>query len=451
MTSDEPVEPPLAYGSPGFFEAIVETSVDPFVVVDHDLVLIYASPSIEHLLGWHPQEWLGRSIAELLEPESLEVAGQGIAEIANRPSDPTWVGAPVRLHLTNSDGVDIPIDAIAQDMIRTGVDGYVVQLHRAARSQAFSDAVDTILEGGDLDHALWQLTSLIEHDITRATAVLGSDWDGDRFARAAGDSRLLRLDALGKADRDAIRFALLSGQPVTDIFDRLSPATQDAARQADFHTCWCAPVVGDSITAALIIWHTEPGPPGSIYRVDINRSVNLTRLALEWTSQQRRVAWEISHDQLTGLTNRSEFQNVLDASSGRPRSVLFCDLDDFKPVNERFGHRVGDRVLAAVAGRMQGVSDDRVVARLGGDEFAILIDGSADLDAALELAASVQQSLATPIAVDDHRAQLGVTIGVACDPTGTAHSDLLMDEADRLLLVGKAQGKNQVLSVTLER
>ena len=214
-------------------------------------------------------------------------------------------------------------------------------------------------------------------------------------------------------------------------------------------SCWFAPVLGDDFTAALLIWHTEPGAPGSIYQVDIKRSVNLTRLALQWTSHQRRLAWEVTHDQLTGLTNRNEFQNRLDSSHGTPRAVLFCDLDDFKPVNERFGHRVGDQVLAAVAGRMRGVCAGWVTARLGGDEFAILMEPAGGLDAALEVARSVQESLTTPIAVDERRAELGVTIGIAYDPGGTANSDLLMDEADRLLREGKARGKNQVLTVTL--
>lgn len=449
MTSEEPAAS-LKVGDDGFFKAIVETSVDPFVVVDADLILRYASPSIELLLGWPPSDWIGKSIAELLDPESLDVALQGIGELVLAPTEDSWVGAPVRIHLLTEWNDIIPVDVMARETARTGVDGYVVQIHRAAATQALNDAVDTILEGEDLDQALTQLTKLIEHDITRTSAVLGSGWDGERFEHTAGKCAILDLDNLNSENRNAIRYAMRSGRKVIDIFNRLASQTRAAATQIDMHSCWCAPVIGDDFDAALFIWHTEPGPPGVIYQVDIQRSVNLTRLALQWSSQQRRLAYEVSHDQLTGLTNRAEFQNQLDATTGRPRAVLFCDLDDFKPVNERFGHRVGDAVLSAVAGRMNGVCHDCTVARLGGDEFAVLLNNAESLNEALDIASLVTNALASPIVVDGHSAQVGVTIGVAFDPTGTAPSDVLMDEADRLLLSGKSKGKNQVLSITLD-
>jgi diguanylate cyclase (GGDEF)-like protein len=118
-------------------------------------------------------------------------------------------------------------------------------------------------------------------------------------------------------------------------------------------------------------------------------------------------------------------------------------------VNENLGHRAGDRLLAAVAARMRRVCTECVIARVGGDEFAILLHPSPSLEAALEVAANVQQMLSDPISIDDAQAQVGVTIGVAFDPTGRTGSDRLMDHADRLLRQGKAQGKNLVRSTTL--
>ena len=87
MAPDDATEGPIPIGSAAFFQAIVETSVDPFVVVDRDLILRYASPSIEVLLGWPPDAWLGQSIAELLEPESLDVTIQGLDELDRGPAE----------------------------------------------------------------------------------------------------------------------------------------------------------------------------------------------------------------------------------------------------------------------------------------------------------------------------------------------------------------------------
>ena len=439
-------------GSAAFFEAIVNTAVSPFVVIDRDLILRFVSESATALLGWKPDEWVGRSIAGLLTEDSLEVAAAGLGDLNELPEDPEWVGAPVRVYVKRSDGTTIPIDAAARAEERTGISGIVVQLHRAGGSQAMSDAVDAILDGNDLDRALTLLTSLIEHEISDTSAVLANEWDGRCFAQASGANTLMKLDWPLPADRAAIQHALDSGHAVRDIFERLDPATQAAAHNAGLHGCWCAPIPAtdrDDPTAALFVWHAEPGPPGAIYRTDIARSVSLARLALRWMGQQRLLAWDAAHDHLTGLANRSELQNRLDEGNGRARAILYLDLDDFKPVNDHFGHRVGDEVLAAVAGRLQSIGGSHLVARLGGDEFAVLVNPLDDPDEPVHLAEQARLALAKPISVLGQLATVGVCVGVAIDPTGAADGDHLLDQADRLLREGKNLGKNQVRSVVL--
>ncbi len=446
---DEMGTPPV--GSTAFFRTIVETSANPYVVIDRDLTLLYASRSIEMLLGWRADEWVGQNIAELLDADSLQLAEAGLSEIGFASRDPNWVGAPLRLFLTNVHGQSVPVDVFARETSRTGVGGTLVQLVRADASQTMSDAVDTILEGTDLERALSLLTSLVEHDISGTRAVLAGGWDGARFATVAGQDRLLFLNAPGPEDARAIGDVLASGHRVAEMYSLLSETTRAMARRRGFHACWCAPVPdedGTEPTSALIIWRDEPGPPGVVFRDAILRAVSLAQLALRWMGHQQVLTWNASHDQLTGLTNRAEFQNRLDVSSGRSRAVLFCDLDDFKPVNEMLGHRTGDRVLSAVAARMSNVGEETVVARVGGDEFAILLEVDT-LDDALEVAERVGRMLDDPIAVDGSKAQVGVTIGVAFDPSGQVDSDRLMDHADRLLREGKTQGKGLVRSVTL--
>ena len=177
--------------------------------------------------------------------------------------------------------------------------------------------------------------------------------------------------------------------------------------------------------------------------------MSLARLALRWMGQQRLLAWDAAHDHLTGLANRSELQNRLDEGNGRARAILYLDLDDFKPVNDHYGHRVGDEVLAAVAGRLQGIGGSHLVARLGGDEFAVLINPLDDPDEPVRLAERARLALAKPISVLGQLATVGVCVGVAIDPTGSADGDHLLDQADRLLREGKNLGKNQVRSVVL--
>lgn len=444
MITDEQLP---AVGSAPFFEAIVERSMDAIAIIDDDLVLKYVGGTVTRLLGWTPEEWVGRSIADLLDAESLEIAMTGMLEWNNQRHDPDHDEAPIRINIRSRSGESIPIDASICDTDRTGIEGYVVQLHPAAAARAMSDAVDTLLEGADPERVLWHFASLIEHSVTRTKVALGTEWDGTRFDSAVGDTRIIDLVNPDPESSDAIRFALRSGHPVTNVWEHLAGATKARATELGMQSCWCAPIIDANFTAALMIWHTDPGAPGIIYTSSVKRSVALTRLALQWTNQQHQLAWDVTHDQLTGLTNRAEFQNCLDESSGRRRAVLFCDLDDFKPVNERLGHRIGDQVLAAVAGRLDRICEPCVVARLGGDEFAILMNDVTDIDDAVEVANRVRDTLCRPIAVGRHQATVGVTIGIAFDQVGVAHSDLLLDEADRLLRMGKSKGKNQILSM----
>lgn len=430
----------------GFFEAVVETSVDPIVVIDDDFVLLYVSQSITQILDFEPAEYLGKSIVDFLEPSSLTAAVAAIDDLAKLPPDPEWVGAPLRLVLRNADGSPVEVDALARDVIRTGVRGFVVRLHRAGASQALHDAVDTILEGTELEKALWHLAAYAQHRITRTVVTIGLGWTSTGFSRMIGARP---MDHPTAEDLAAIAAALASGEPVVDIFDDLAPATRRAAIAEGFEACWCAPVLGRDITAALIVWYVVPGPPAASFRHTIDRSVNLTRLALEWMDTQRRLAWAVSHDPLTRLTNRTDFYRALEASVGTPRAVLFCDLDDFKPVNENLGHRMGDRVLTAAAGRIAGACEHHTVARLGGDEFGVLMTRIASVDAALAVASRINARFDDPITVEGVRNQLGVTIGVAFDPSGTVASDQLLEMADRQLRDGKVAGKNLIRSITV--
>lgn len=450
MSADHDMTPP--FDCPDFFRLVVERAVNPYVLIDKGLILRYASPSIELLLGWKPDAWIGRSVAELISPRSLELAQAGLSEITMTSDDPEWVGAPIRLFLRASDNSMVPVDVYARDTGQTGIPGTLVQLARAGASQTMRDAVDTILGGTDVDKALRLLTSLVQHSITGAQAILASGWDGRRFTRVAGQDRILFLTSPNRVDAQAIARVIDGRDQVVDLFADLSAQTRAVGEKRGWGGLWCAPIPrddGSDPTAALFVWRDSPGPPGVIVGDDINRFVNLASLALHWMGTQKLLTWSASHDHLTGLTNRAEFQNQLDRSAGQPRTILFCDLDDFKPVNEDFGHRAGDRVLKAVAERLRNVCESCLVARVGGDEFAILQLGTPDMEAANHIAAAVHRALADPVAVDDRHAQIGITIGIAVDPDGTVGSDQLMEQADTLLRRGKTRGKNQVLSIVL--
>ncbi|MBU0603544.1 MAG: diguanylate cyclase [Gammaproteobacteria bacterium] len=148
------------------------------------------------------------------------------------------------------------------------------------------------------------------------------------------------------------------------------------------------------------------------------------------------------HDSLTGLPNRAYVNEALEAlvqrwsenpdDSAAQFSVLFCDLDHFKPVNDRHGHRVGDEVLKAVAQRLrQSVSGKDFVARLAGDEFLILLHGVSDEAAARSVADRLSAAIRQPIGIGELQVSVGLSIGVATVRDTGADAQRLMEHADQ--------------------
>jgi diguanylate cyclase (GGDEF)-like protein len=164
-------------------------------------------------------------------------------------------------------------------------------------------------------------------------------------------------------------------------------------------------------------------------------------------------------DPLTGLANRTVFrQRIATALARRTKgthvAVLFCDLDDFKPVNDRFGHEGGDAVLLAMAARLSRcVREGDTVARLGGDEFALLLQGLEGPHEAIQVAERVLAAAAEPINIGARSVPVGVSVGVAIDPgssdqqssEGTPQSagaSALLANADLAMYQAKANGKS---------
>ena len=161
--------------------------------------------------------------------------------------------------------------------------------------------------------------------------------------------------------------------------------------------------------------------------------------------QIRHVA---EHDGLTGLLNRTAFLQALQAAAtdvhrlGRGFAVLYVDLDGFKPVNDRYGHAVGDQLLVWVARQLtQAAREDDLVARLGGDEFALLQRGVSDRESAYRLADRLVQALGRPTQIEAHALQIGASVGIVLSPSDGAEAEELLRKADSAMYLAKATGR----------
>ncbi len=170
-------------------------------------------------------------------------------------------------------------------------------------------------------------------------------------------------------------------------------------------------------------------------------------------SDRRRLEDELRdralHDALTGLPNRVLFldraRHALERARRRPAPfcVAFLDLDDFKSVNDTFGHAAGDELLRAVAQRLVGcVRPADTVARLGGDEFAVLLE-DADLDDASEVAERMLIATAAPVALAGTEVVVHTSIGLTLSIDPAVTPDQLLAQADAAMYTAKERGKQR--------
>lgn len=173
----------------------------------------------------------------------------------------------------------------------------------------------------------------------------------------------------------------------------------------------------------------------------------------ERKSLESELAHLAYHDPLTGLSNRSLFHEQIEGAlsraerAGEHLAIFYLDLDGFKRVNDFLGHDVGDRLLVAVAKRLESSSrfGEDAVARIGGDEFCVLLDGVAGADAAVSVARRLREDLGEPFTIADHRiSYVTVSIGIAVNGPGEGKTaGQLLREADAAMYQAKKKGKDR--------
>ncbi|NEV62618.1 PAS domain S-box protein [Thiorhodococcus minor] len=166
--------------------------------------------------------------------------------------------------------------------------------------------------------------------------------------------------------------------------------------------------------------------------------------------QQKRLERMAHFDTLTGLPNRAMLADRLHIGMAQARrngtllAVCYLDLDDFKPVNDTYGHAVGDRLLIAVAERLSGsLREVDTAARLGGDELVVLLGDMARHEQCLQSVQRMSDTLAAPYEIAEAGAlQVSVSIGVTLYPLDASDADTLLRHADRAMYQAKQAGRN---------
>lgn len=164
---------------------------------------------------------------------------------------------------------------------------------------------------------------------------------------------------------------------------------------------------------------------------------------------ERRFHHLAHHDPLTGLPNRMLFEDRLQQALVQTKrqeqalAVLFIDLDNFKIINDTYGHAVGDQLMQIAAERLNRcIRSTDTVARQGGDEFIALLTNIAQLEDAEQVAKKIIAALAMPFVIDHHDLFITASVGISLAPQHGQDSSLLIKNADAAMYRAKQQGKN---------
>ncbi|MEH6652252.1 MAG: EAL domain-containing protein [Motiliproteus sp.] len=187
-------------------------------------------------------------------------------------------------------------------------------------------------------------------------------------------------------------------------------------------------------------------PPVSLSLSMLGLLLSGAALVLLVIRESARNRQQALHDDLTGLPNRKYFNALLQrteadvANRGNRCGVLVIDLDNFKDINDTFGHAAGDQLLREVSQRLRSsLYDDAIVARLGGDEFAVLLQSSDDLSKCIEQVNRLCQRIGQAVEIGEERISVSASIGVSIYPDDGVSIRQVMGNADLAMYLAKRQ------------
>ncbi|MFL6719814.1 MAG: diguanylate cyclase domain-containing protein [Burkholderiaceae bacterium] len=419
----------------------VDLLLDAVFLVDPDGRIVYVSAACERIFGYTPEEFTGQQLIDHVAPQdrarTLKEAGKIVAGDARIGFENRYVHKDGRL-------VSIMWSARWSDAVqlRIGVARDLTERRHAEQMQAATYAIS------EATHDATDLAQLFE-EIHRIIATL-VPLTG--FAVVTCDSRSAQLAFACRAgqhaypgagwDADALRHC------ATVIGTGKAMALPEKEQSAP---SWLAmPLVSQKEAIGVLLIKQ----PAGIARTDKDRELLHFVAAQAATAIRRRhLSDELlrlaRYDQLTGLANRSLFEDRMETVLARCRrkrcraAVLFIDLDGFKQVNDTLGHAVGDLLLQHVARQLKrSVREVDTVARLGGDEFVILLDEVAQEQQAMVVAETVRRALRQPAHLNGQLVQTHASIGLAFYPDHGLEAVHILMHADQAMYLEKKANRS---------
>jgi diguanylate cyclase (GGDEF)-like protein/PAS domain S-box-containing protein len=374
---------------PVAFDGLIDHLPDAVVAVDGSGVLRGANTTAETRFGWSRARWVGRSLLELIHPDDLDWALASLDTVVGKD-----VGTPIEIRVRSAD------DWRLVEVIGTTIEHDREQL--------------ILLSVRDLtERRLWEVAgddTAMFRSIMQNAAALTVLIDREGTVQSAS-AALIRLTGRGPE--------LAIGHHATEL---VVPA--DRARLIAALTAVADDQHGRTKLEVVLAATGRPPVPCQLTMVNLLSDPTVGGIVISGhdISELRQARQELEHladhDSLTGLPNRTQMTRRLQAwfddddPDGYPIAVAFIDLDRFKPVNDLYGHDIGDELLVEVASRLRScVRDGDLVARFGGDEFVVIARELGGFDPQ-RLATRFEEALAQPFLLSVGEVQVSASVGM---------------------------------------
>ena len=422
-----PEAPPDPYA--GLFIALADTL--PEVALIHTDTILFANPAAGDLFGVEAATLVGKPIADLLRPAYRALMRKHIADHleAGEPLQ------PIEVQLISGDERGLWVELYSKRLKFGGENAFLTVAHDITHRKSLEASLGRgklqariTLESIGEGVITTDLNGTIDYMNEAAEQLLGG-------ARSAGLGKRL-LDVLTLVD-EVDRSSL--GDPVAKCLSERKRI--NLGRRALLLSKQAEREFSTELTASPI-----RGPDG-----EIAGCVVIFHDVSEVRGLAREMSYQASHDALTGLVNRAEFERrlgaALDSARGEGVShvVSYLDLDRFKLVNDTSGHIAGDNLLREISALLkERVRDSDTVARVGGDEFAMLLAGC-PLDKARQIADDICQAVADhKFAWQDRAFDVGVSIGLVEVGKDSGSAEGVLSAADSACYVAKQQGRGRI-------
>jgi diguanylate cyclase (GGDEF)-like protein/PAS domain S-box-containing protein len=402
--------------------ALAQHSSDIVAITDPDAGLSWISPAVEAILGFRPEDLVGRCTVDLVHPDDVASVVERFLSV----SDDSSLHRTVELRLRRSDGeYQWFLCSIANRTGDPDVRGIVLSMHDIDARRRSEDA---------LRMSESRMRGILE---TAADAIITVDDAGMILDFNKAAERIFRVPAIE-----------VLGSRYTDMLQgpeaalQLSERTYGAATSGEPIELLIARSDGEQFEARISVSSTTID--GRTLTTAIVRDVTKEKEAGR-ALEQRGL-----YDELTGLASRKLLIDRLAEAVRRAKrrrrvvGVLLLDLDRFKHVNDSLGHDVGDALLVEVAARLRAAAGGDTVARLGGDEFVVLCDEARDIDEISDRAGRLDEVLRAPFSLRGIEVMLTASIGIAVSNGGDEVADELVRHADTAMYRAKDRGRGRI-------